>query len=64
MTKMLHLTNAATVFFAQTPAAPSTGQALMSFLPMLLLIGGFYFLFIAPQMKKQTQHKRSDSRSP
>ena len=57
MPKMLPLTDAATVFFAQTPAQPTTSQTLMSFLPMLLLIGGFYFLFIAPQMKKQKEQK-------
>ena len=58
MTKMTPLTDAATVFFAQAaPAAPSGGQALLQFLPMVLLIGGFYFLFIAPQMKKQKQEK-------
>ena len=59
MTKMSSLANTASVFFAQQPApAPSTTQALLSFLPMLLLIGGFYFLFIAPQMKKQKEHKK------
>ena len=58
MPKMLTLNDTATVFLAQQPAAPSTGQALLQFLPMLLLIGGFYFLFIAPQMKKQKEHKK------
>jgi preprotein translocase subunit YajC len=56
MTKMLLLPSAS-IFFAQQPAAPSTTQTLLSFAPMLLLIGGFYFLFIAPQMKKQKEHK-------
>ena len=59
MTKMLSLTDAVTVFFAQAPASPAPGGAagLIQFLPMLLLIGGFYFLFIAPQMKKQKEEK-------
>jgi preprotein translocase subunit YajC len=55
---MITLNDAASLFFAQPPPAPSTGQALLQFLPMLLLIGGFYFLFIAPQMKKQKEHKK------
>ncbi len=59
MTKMSALSDAAAVFFAQQPAQPpTTTQALVSFLPMVLLIGGFYFLFIAPQMKKQKEHKK------
>ena len=57
MPKMLPLNDATFLFFAQQPAQPTTGQALVSFLPMLLLIGGFYFLFIAPQMKKQKEEK-------
>jgi preprotein translocase subunit YajC len=56
---MSALSDAAAVFFAQQPAQPpTTTQALVSFLPMVLLIGGFYFLFIAPQMKKQKEHKK------
>lgn len=58
MPKMLMMTDAASVFLAQQPAAPTGWQALLQFLPMLLLIGGFYFLFIAPQMKKQKEHKK------
>ena len=30
----------------------------MSFLPMVLMIVGFYFLFIAPQRKKQKAHEK------
>ena len=51
-------------FLAQT-AAPAPGQPvngpaqlLTSVLPMVLLIGGFYFLFIAPQRKKQKEHEK------
>jgi preprotein translocase subunit YajC len=53
------LTEAVSVIFAQqaAPQPPTTAQTLVSFLPMVLLIGGFYFLFIAPQMKKQKEHK-------
>ena len=58
MPKMLPLNDALSLFIAQQPAQPTTTQALVSFLPMLLLIGGFYFLFIAPQMKKQKEHKK------
>lgn len=58
MMKMLPMTDAVSVFFAQqAPAAPTTGQAIMQFVPMVLLIGGFYFLFIRPQMKKQKEER-------
>jgi preprotein translocase subunit YajC len=56
--KMLPLTDAMSLFFAQqAPAAPTTGQAIMQFVPMVLLIAGFYFLFIRPQMKKQKEER-------
>jgi preprotein translocase subunit YajC len=60
---MALLANTLTIL-AQT-AAPAAGQPvngpvqmLTSVLPMVLLIGGFYFLFIAPQRKKQKEHEK------
>jgi preprotein translocase subunit YajC len=41
---------AAPAIFAQTP--PATNP-LFSMLPLFLLVGGMYFLMIAPQRKKQ-----------
>ena len=49
---------------AAPAAAPAAGQApsgmsqLIGFLPMVLLVVGFYFLFIAPQRKKQKEHEK------
>lgn len=64
MTKMSSLFDAA-VFLAQqtapTPAAPVPGGAASLFagmMPAVLLIAGFYFLFIAPQRKKQKEHEK------
>jgi preprotein translocase subunit YajC len=64
MTKMSSLIDAVR-FLAQlsapsgAPAAPSGPAALLtSFLPMVLLMAGFYFLFIAPQRKKQKAHEK------
>jgi preprotein translocase subunit YajC len=49
-----------TTLFAQTAAAPGAGGGLdlMSFLPMILIFGVFYFLLIRPQQKK-AQEQRS-----
>src|SRR6267154_2033245 len=44
---------------APQTAAPSGAQGLLGFLPMLLAMGGLYFLFIAPQMKKQKQMQKA-----
>ena len=44
------------VFLAQT-AAP-TQPGLISFLFPVLMLGAVYFLFIAPQQKKQKQHQK------
>lgn len=45
--------------FAQTApaAAPSGGDSLMSFLPLLLMFVVLYFVMIRPQMKRQKEHK-------
>jgi preprotein translocase subunit YajC len=48
-------------FLAQAAApAPATGPAQMitGMLPAILLMAGFYFLFIAPQRKKQKEHEK------
>jgi len=45
---------------AAAPAAPASGPTFppSMILVWLLFIGGFYFLFIAPQKKKQKEHER------
>lgn len=47
----------ATLFFLAQAPAPQ-GPGIMSLLPMLLIFGAMYFLLIAPQMKKQKQHRK------
>lgn len=68
---MALLTNALMIL-AQTAApvvAPATGapgspppggigQMIVGMLPAILLVAGFYFLFIAPQRKKQKEHEK------
>ena len=57
MPKMSPLNDAAS-FLAQ--AAPPSGptQIFAGMLPAILLMAGFYFLFIAPQRKKQKEHEK------
>jgi preprotein translocase subunit YajC len=43
-------------FLAQAAAPAPNG--LLSFLPLVLLVGGMYFLLIAPQRKKQKAHEK------
>ncbi len=60
MPKMSSLIDAAS-FLAQAPApAQSSGpvQMITGMLPAILLMAGFYFLFIAPQRKKQKEHEK------
>lgn len=49
-----------TKMIAEAAPAPATGTAFPPFMIVvwLLFIGGFYFLFIAPQKKKQKEHER------
>jgi preprotein translocase subunit YajC len=56
----MSLSIAAAPFFAQATSAPSSGPAQMitGMLPAILLMAGFYFLFIAPQRKKQKAHEK------
>lgn len=37
----------------QAAPAPSTGEGLMSLLPLVLMFAAFYFFLIAPQRKQQ-----------
>lgn len=39
-------------------AAPSTGDALMGMLPLVLIFLVFYFLLIRPQVKRAKEHKK------
>ena len=59
MTKIAPLFDSA-ILFAQTatPAGPG-GNPLMSFLPIVLMMAGFWFLVIAPQRKKQKELQKS-----
>lgn len=43
--------------FAQTAAAGSPENGLLSFLPLLFMFVIMYFLMIRPQIKKQKEHK-------
>jgi len=43
---------------AQAEGSPDQPNLLIQLLPMILLFGGLYFLMIAPQQKKQKQHKK------
>ncbi len=56
------------VFLAAAPAGQNPPNALVSFLPMILIFGIFYFILIAPMRKRQkktqqmlTQLKKGDS---
>lgn len=42
---------------AQTAGAPGGGDAIMSFLPLILIFVVFYFLLIRPQQKRAKEHK-------
>ena len=59
MPKMFSLIDAVP-FFAQATSAPPNGpaQIITGMLPAILLMAGFYFLFIAPQRKKQKEHDK------
>jgi preprotein translocase subunit YajC len=66
MSKMSAMLDAVS-FLAQTvvPAGSVAGQPtggpldiFKGMLPIILMLGGFWFLFIAPQRKKQKEHER------
>jgi preprotein translocase subunit YajC len=46
------------ILIAQTTPPASGGGLPMLFVEMALIFGGFYFLFIAPQKKKQKEHEK------
>jgi preprotein translocase subunit YajC len=53
---MTSLFAAQTILAQAAPAtAPSGGQNMLSFLPMILIFAAMYFLMIAPQRKKQKE---------
>jgi preprotein translocase subunit YajC len=43
--------------FAQTAQMPTGSNAIMSFLPLILIFGVFYFFLIWPQQKKLKSHR-------
>jgi preprotein translocase subunit YajC len=59
MPKMSSLTDAVS-FLAQAAAPAQAGwkEMLGGMTPAILLMAGFYFLFIAPQRKKQKEHEK------
>jgi preprotein translocase subunit YajC len=40
-----------------SPASGGQGGGMLTFLPLILLFGVFYFLLIRPQQKRSKQHK-------
>jgi preprotein translocase subunit YajC len=58
MTKIAPLFHLASVL-AQAAAPASGSPSITSFLPIVLMMGGFWFLVIAPQRKKQKELQRS-----
>jgi len=49
------------VLAADAPAAPTLGESLLSFAPMLLFIAAMYFFFVAPQRKLQKEREKFQS---
>ena len=43
--------------YAQTAAPAAAPNPLMSFLPLIILFGIFYFMLIRPQMKRAKEHR-------
>jgi preprotein translocase subunit YajC len=43
--------------WAQSPSTGSLAEGILGFLPLVLLLGVFYFLLIRPQQKRQKEHK-------
>ncbi len=44
--------------YAQSAPPPSGGEALLGFVPLLLIFVVFYFLLIRPQVKRAKEHKK------
>jgi preprotein translocase subunit YajC len=55
MTNMITPLMALPILAQQTAPAPN---GLLTMLPLILLVGGMYFLMIAPQRKKQKAHAK------
>ena len=54
------ITSLAFVYLMSQPAGATTGgqgNALITFLPLILVFVVFYFFMIRPQMKKQKEHR-------
>ena len=49
------------VLAADAAAAPTLGESLLSFAPMLLFIAAMYFFFVAPQRKLQKEREKLQS---
>ena len=47
--------------FADSPAAGGTGDAFMSFLPIILIFAIFYFLVMRPHSKRMKAHREKIS---
>ena len=45
-------------FIAQAAPAGAPSPSLMDFLPYIIIFAAMYFLMIAPQRKKQKEHKK------
>lgn len=59
MTKIAPLFHAVTVLADAAAPAGGQTQGLMGFLPIVLMMAGFWFLVIAPQRKKQKELQKS-----
>ncbi len=59
MTKIAPLFEAITVLAQADAPAGAQSQGLMGFLPIVLMMAGFWFLVIAPQRKKQKELQKS-----
>ncbi len=56
MSAHLLLNQLGTVIAAAHEATPEGQSTIWSFLPLILIFAGFWFLMIVPQRKKQKQH--------
>jgi preprotein translocase subunit YajC len=55
---MMNMTSLLSTLPVLAQTAPAAGGGLVTFLPLVLLVGGMYFLMIAPQRKKQKAHEK------
>lgn len=59
MTKIAPLFDSVTILAQTASPFGGQGQGLMGFLPIVLMMAGFWFLVIAPQRKKQKELQKS-----